>query len=267
MLRTTKKSMKFFALFLLLPAFSASAVRPVVANVASREDSVIIEKRRIVLVRRGKFVRDFPDRRRAVINYPFIRSGPSSAAVLRKVRSSLEFKNIFGTSLAEYRADTWLSEFDYEVNYNRNFILDITFMQSGIAAYPDTHTKHFAISLKTGDVIKARDVFKAAALRSLAELVDRKLQQEINETRRDVLQQPDTTAEEKQSLQEQFSQLKFQPENLDEFSISDKGITFLYDAGFPHVIQALEPVGKYFFSYAELRSFIRPEGQLGIFVR
>lgn len=267
MLRTSKKSMRFFILLLLLLAFYGSAVQPVAATVFSRDDSVVIEKRRIVLVRRGKFIRDFPERRRAVINYPFIKSGLSSAAVLRKVRALLQFKNIFDTSLAEYRADTWLSEFDYEVNYNRNFILDITFTQSGVAAYPDTHSKHFAINLKTGEVIKARDVFKSASLRTLAEMVDKKLQEEINETRRDVMQQPDTTAEEKQSLQEQFAQLKFQVEHLDEFSISDKGITFLYDAGFPHVIQALEPVGKYFFSYAELRSYIKPEGQLGSFVR
>jgi hypothetical protein len=268
MLRTTKKSMRFFTLVLLLMAFCGSAVRPAAAAATApgRDDSVVIEKRRIVLVRRGKLVRDFPERRRAVINYPFIRSGLSNAAVLRKVRALLQFKNIFDTSLAEYRADTWLSEFDYEVNYNKNFILDITFMQSGMAAYPDTHTKHFAISLKNGDVIKARDVFKPASLRTLAGMVDKKLQQEIDETRRDVAQSSDT-AEEKQSLQEQFSQLKFQVENLDEFSISDKGITFLYDAGFPHVIQALEPVGKYFFSYAELRSFIKPEGPLGSFVR
>jgi hypothetical protein len=267
MLRTTRKSIRFFILFLLLLAFSGSAVKPVAATGLIRDDSVVIEKRRIVLVRRGKFIRDFPERRRAVINYPFIKSGLSSAAVLRKVRSLLQFKNIFDTSLAEYRADTWLSEFDYEVNYNKNFILDITFTQSGMAAYPDTHSKHFAISLKTGEVIKARDVFKPAALRNLAELVDKKLQEEINEIRRDVAQAPDSTPEDKQAFQEQFAQLKFQVENLDEFSIGDKGITFLYDAGFPHVIQALEPVGKYFFSYAELRSFIKTEGPLGSFVR
>lgn len=263
----TKESMRFFILVLLLFALCGSSLKPAVALTTSREDSVVIEKRRVVLVRRGKFVRDFPDRRRAVINYPVIRSGLSNAAVLRKVRSLLQLKNVFDTSLAEYRADTWLSELDYQVNYNKNFILDITFTQSGIGAYPDTHTKHFAISLKTGEVIKAVDVFKPASLKTLAEMVDRKLQEEISEIRRDITQQPDTTAEDKQSLQEQFAQLRFQVENLNDLSISDKGITFFYDAGFPHVIQALEPVGAYLFSYAELRSFIKPEGQLGSFIR
>jgi hypothetical protein len=43
-------------------------------------------------------------------------------------------------------------------------------------------------------------------------------------------------------------------------------VTFLYDAGFPHAIQALEPNGNYFFSYAELRPFIKKDGLLGTFI-
>jgi hypothetical protein len=222
----------------------------------------VIEKRRIVILRKGKFVRDFPERRKAVINYPFIKSGASNAAVLGRVRSLLQVRNIFDTSLAEYRADTWLDEFDYQVNYNENFILDITFTQNGMAAYPDGQTRHFAINLKTGNVIKASDVFKPQALKTLTAMVGRKLQEEIKEILKDNANSSDT-AEEKQSVREQLEALKFQASNLNDFSISDKGVTFLYDAGFPHVIQALEPAGQYFFSYAELRSYIKPDGPLG----
>jgi hypothetical protein len=60
---------------------------------------------------------------------------------------------------------------------------------------------------------------------------------------------------------------KFESENLNEFEIGSRGLTFLYDAGFPHVIQALQPNGRYFFSYAELKPFIRPDSALGQFVR
>ena len=85
------------------------------------------------------------------------------------------------TSLAEYREDTWLEEFTFKVNYNKNYILDITFTQSGSGAYPDTHTKHFAINLKNGSVIKASDVFVDDKLGSLAALVNRKLQSELKQ--------------------------------------------------------------------------------------
>jgi hypothetical protein len=251
----------------LLFIFSGSAVQPLKAATLSPGDSVVIAKKRTVIVRSGKLVRDFPTRRRAVINYPLITSGAGSPAALRKVRALLQLKNIFGTSLAEYKADTWLDEFDYKVNYNKNSILDITFTQSGMGAYPDDHSKHFAINLKTGDVIKARDAFKPSAIKTLAAMADRKLREELEENLKAVAQDKDSTPEDKQSLREQFDGLKFQVDNLDEFSINGKGITFLYDAGFPHVIQAYEPVGQYFFSYAELRSFIKPDGPLGSFAR
>ena len=61
--------------------------------------------------------------------------------------------------------------------------------------------------------------------------------------------------------------LQYKIEDLDNFSVSSKGVTFLYDAGYPHAIQAFEPVGRYFFSFAELKGFIKPDGPLGQFIR
>lgn len=263
-----KEKMRFsIILFSLLFIFGGHAVEPAAATTTTTtprgEDRVTIEKRKVVIVRTGKFVRDFPTRRRAVISYPFIKSGANNAAVLRKVRALLQIKNIFDTSLAEYREDTWLDEFDYKVNYNKNFILDITFMQNGMGAYPDGQTKNFAISLKTGELIKARDIFKPEALQTLAAMVDKRLQEENERTIKESTGDAALTEEDKAMLRA----LKFEVANLDDFSISDKGITFLYDAGFPHVIQALEPAGEYFFSYSELRPYIKPEGAVGLLAR
>jgi hypothetical protein len=261
--------MRFLTLFFVLSfVFFGNAAQPVAAaTTILPADRVVIEKRKVVIVRTGKFVRDFPSRKRAVISYPFVRSGAGNAAALRKIRALLQVKNIFDISVAEYRADTWLDEFDYKVNYNKNFILDIAFTQNGMGAYPDGQTRNFVINLKTGEVIKARDVFKADALKTLAEMVNRKLQEENEQTLNELKQDSSVTDEDRNYYREQYAQLKFEIKNLDDFSINDKGVTFLYDAGFPHVIQALEPNGQYFFSYAELRSFIKPEGQLGIFAR
>jgi hypothetical protein len=251
--------MRYLIFSLLLFTSVAHAASPAVASTSAALPSVVIQKRRIVLVRSGKFARDFPDRKRAIINYPIV-VGPRNSVVLRKVRALFDFKNIFETSLAEYRADTWLSEFDYKVNYNRNFILDITFRQEGMAAYPDVHTKHFAINLRNGELIKAADAFNSSSLDELAALVDKKLQTENQETIRD-------SGDDRETARDLLKDLKFTASNLDEFSISDKGITFLYDAGFPHAVQALQPVGEYFFSFAELKSYIKPDGPLGIFIR
>jgi hypothetical protein len=246
--------------FLLLASVSyATPSSPIAAAAEEGMPSVVLQKRRVVIVRTGKFVRDFPERKRAVVNYPVV-VGPRNSAVLRKIRALFDFKNIFGSSLAEYRRDTWLSEFDYKVNYNRNFILDITFMQDGIGAYPDTHTKHFAINLRNGELIRAADAFNSSSLDELAALVDKKLQTENQETIRD-------SGDDRETARDLLKDLKFKASNLDEFSISDKGVTFLYDAEFPHVVQAFQPVGQYFFSFAELKGYIKDGGPLSVFVR
>lgn len=229
-------------------------------------DSVIVTRKRIVLTRTGQQVKEFPERRRAVVVYPII-SGLSDATVLRKVRALLELKNIFDSSLAEYRQDTWLEEFDYKINHNQNHILDITFTQMGTAAYPDSQSKHLAINLKTGTLLRATDGFHANKLDELARLVDKKLQSEVAELIVEANRDPHQDQDGKQNIVDALEQQKFQTQHLDDYSVGAKGVTFLYDAGFPHVIRALQPTGEYFFSYEELKPFIKSNGPLGQFVR
>jgi hypothetical protein len=260
MRRGLQIGMRYLILSLLLLVSASYAALPARAVPAESFPSVVIQKRRIVIVRTGKFVRDFPDRKRAIVSYPVV-VGPRNSTVLRKVRALFDFKNIFDTSLAEYRADTWLSEFDYKINYNRNFILDITFTQDGVGAYPDTHTKHFTINLRNGEVIRATDAFDSSSLSALAAMVDKKLQAEIQQSLTEL------SGEDKETATELLKDVKFARGNLDDFSVNEKGVTFLYDAGFPHAVQAFEPVGSYFFSFAELKPYIKREGPLGIFIR
>ncbi len=230
---------------------------------AFAQDRVIIQRRRIVLTRPPKIARQFPDRKTAIVVYPVV-SG-LNAEVLRKVRAIISFKNIFDYSLDEYRNDSWLSEFGYTVNYNRDNMLDITFRQSGVAAYPDDQEKHFLIDLRNGQIVKAVDVFEPSKLGQIAALVDRSLQKEIARLAKENAASTDSDAEQKESIKGAYENLKFETQNLDDFIVGPSGVTFVYDAGFPHVIQALEPKGRYFFSFEMLRGVIRPDGLLGRF--
>ena len=177
----------------------------------------------------------------------------------------MQVKNAFDSSLAEYRQDSWLSEFTFKVNYNKNYILDITFTQSGSGAYPDTHTKHIAINLKDGSVIKASEVFVDDKLETLAALVNGKLQSELKKILKEN-SEPGSDAEDTRIIKESQRVLEFKSENLDDFSVGERGLTFLYDAGYPHAIQAFEPNGRYFFSYSELKPYLKRDGLLGQFV-
>ena len=240
--------------FLSLLSLSGCAAQPARAETKPADDRVIIKRRRIVLVRPRSLAKEFPHKKTAIVVYPVI-SGLRNPAVLRRVRAALDFKNIFETSLDEYRNDTWLSEFTYTVNYNKDYMLDITFQQSGSAAYPDDQSKHFLFNLKDGSVVKATDVFEPGKLTALAAMIDQKLQSEIKQI----------IKENGEEAGDAHNALKFEVANLDDFSVGPRGVTFLYDAGFPHVIKALQPVGQYFVSYATLRNYIKSDGLLGRF--
>lgn len=229
-------------------------------------DHVIIQRRRIVLVRSRELAKQFPDRKRAIITYPVV-SGVSNRAVLSRVRSALAFKNLFDYSLSAYRNDSWLSEFTYVVNYNSNYILDITFTQSGMAAYPDEQSKHLLINLRDGHIVKALDVFESGKLNSLAALVNRELQREIKQITKENAESNATEPDVKEAISGAHENLRFEVENLQNFSVGRKGVTFLYDAGFPHVIKAVEPGGRYFFSYSALSEYIKHDRLLGRFQR
>jgi hypothetical protein len=252
-MKSFRRSLRVLTLPIVLSAVSATV---------AAQDHVIIQPKRVVIIRTGKDVRDSPDRRKAILRYPIIK-GLSNAIALRRIQNTLSLKNASGSSLAEFRREPGLLSFDYKVNYNRNYLLDITFSGEAMGAYPETYTKHFLISLESGKVLKAADVFNPQSFAALAHLADQKLKDEITELLQANEEDKSSDADERSMIKEQLSGLKFGVKNLDEFSASDKGVTFLYDAHFRHAIRALEPAGEYFFSYAELRHFIKRNGPLG----
>ena len=252
-----------FFLFLLNSPVSLSQARQVRGQAGT--DRAVVRPRTVVIIRRGALIKDFPEKKRATVTYPVI-SGLKDAQVLCRVQAILQVKNVFDSSIAEYREDNWLEEFRYEVNYNKNNILDITFTQDGAGAYPDTQTRHFAISLKNGRIIKASDVFIASSLPVLRTMLDGKLQSELKEILKS-LKDSKSDPEDVRIASEAQEPQGYTIENLDDFEVGAKGITFLYDAGYPHVIQAFEPNGRYFFSYSELKPFVRRDGPLGQFIQ
>jgi len=252
-----------FLLLLFTAPQSLSQVRQV--TVQSSTDRAVVRPRTVVIIRRGALIKDFPNKKRAIVTYPVI-SGLKNAQVLGRVQAILPVKNVFDSSIAEYRDDNWLEEFSYKVNYNKNNILDITFTQDGSGAYPDTQTRHFAINLKNGNVIKASDVFIATSLPTLRTMLDGKLQIELKEIL-ESLKDSKSDPEDIRIASEAQEPQGYTIENLDDFEVGAKGITFLYDAGYPHVIQAFEPNGRYYFSYSELKPFIKRDGPLGQFTQ
>ena len=65
---------------------------------------------------------------------------------------------------------------------------------------------------------------------------------------------------------EYFGRARFTAVELNAFSPNDKGVTFYYDYEFPHFAAGMQPDGAYFFSWGELKPFVKKDGVFGRFV-
>lgn len=186
-----------------------------------------------------------------------------SAALNKKVETAISYEKNARFNLKEELTEIqWLEEASYEVNYNKNGILDVTIWLSGSGAYPSVYQKTVVVNLKTGAQVRPQDVF--TNLGRLAATVKEAQQEEIKTATEEYKKDPETADFDGA---EYFRDADFTVKNLDEFTVSDKGVTFIYNYGFPHVVLALEPEGRFFYSWAELKPFIRRDGLLARFAR
>ena len=183
-------------------------------------------------------------------------------AIAKKVETAVSYEKNFEFDIQEEINEIqWLEEAVYKVDYNQNGILGITLTVIGSGAYPSEHSKPVIVNLKTGEKISAKTVFT-----KLSELAAKCRQAQRAEIEKGIIEIKEQNPDEDNPAS-LFENAEFAVKNLDEFTVSDKGITFWYDYGFPHVIQAYQPAGRFFFNWAQLKPFIRRDGLLARFVR
>lgn len=185
------------------------------------------------------------------------------AALNKKIENAVSPERVFNINVKEEINEIhWLDNAEYEVGYNKNGVLSIAITIDGSGAYPSMYTKYVVVDTKTGTRVKAADVF--VKLPELARFADKSLQTRIRKAIADL--KKDST-EDEASMKEMLAGKKFAAENLEFFSVNEKGVTFYFDYGFPHVAMALEPERNFFFTYNQLKPFIKPNGLLNQFVR
>jgi hypothetical protein len=218
--------------------------------------SVKITGKKVTYKRTGTNV---PDHRKTFsLNYPKV-----AGATGKKIESILDYEKNFNFKIQEEIKETyWLEIADYEVKYNKDSILQVDLFIEGSAAYPSGSTKRIIINSKTGTRVKPSDVF--TNLNDLAAL-NRKMQEA--EMKNAVAEYKKDADSADFDPSEYFNNAKFTAENLWAFTVSEKGITFHYDYEFPHVVQALQPEGNYFLSWAQLKPYIKKDGLFAVFVR
>lgn len=193
------------------------------------------------------------------IQFPVL-SGLADQSLLSRLRTAVLPQQVFKGSLAEMEKDPWLEAVEYIVCCNRHSILDVSYRLSGMAAYPDFYDECITLDLKTGKPLRARDLFIASRLPELASRINQAMQAEIHKT----IQK--AGSDERADVQRLLSAAVFTVKDMTQFTVSAQGVSFTYTFGFPHVLKAAEPNGEYFFSFAALRPFIRPDGPLEAFL-
>lgn len=196
-----------------------------------------------------------------VVTYPKVKA--ATPALSKKIETEISYQKNSNLNLREELNDIqWLEEASYEVNYNKNGLLDVALSMEGSAAYPSSFTQYVVIDLKSGNRVRPQDIFTNLA--GLAAKGRRAQLAEIKKAQAEYKKDPESKDFDGN---EYFKEAKFGIKELNEFTISDKGVTFLYEYGFPHVVLALQPDGRYFFSWAELKPFIKRGGLLAKLVR
>ena len=239
-------------LFLILIALAVPGTHNQSPAKAPFDEYAIVTPRRIEWTR-GKG----EDRHTTVMIRPVV-TGLRSP-VLKRIRKELEVKKILGFYYRFYKHRQMFG-LDYRVTHNRNHILAITFSWN---AYFAEHEKGVVFDLRDGGLIKVQDLFLENTVPELVKLINQKLQAELEEMLRN--------SDEKDQLRYAWKEaennpLIFTAEDLDEFQINEKGIIFFYHAGFSHQRKWAEPEGHYFFTYSELKNFLKPGTVVSQFV-
>lgn len=220
--------------------------------------SVKITSRKTVYKRKNPEASDY--KRTFTITYPKV-SGVS-AALIKKIEANLSFEKAFEFSLRDEISTSYgLDSADFTVLYNKFGILNVELSEDVSGAYPSTYNKSVVINTKTGERVKAADIFT-----KLSELAAKVKKSQAAEIKKGIalLKKENIDAE---NAAEYFNNTDYKTENLDDFSVSDKGITFRYDYEFAHAMLALQPDGRFFYSWAQLKPFIKRDGLLARFVR
>jgi hypothetical protein len=190
------------------------------------------------------------------ITWPTVRA--SSSALSRKIEGALSYEKAFSfTVKEEIREIQWLESATYEVIYNKGNVLCVSLNIEGSGAYPDGSTKYIVVDTSTGAKQTPAMVF--ADLKGLASLVAKDQKKEIALAIKEIKKDPEFQDPDPSTL---FADSKFTSADLKNFSVTRSGVTFHYDYGFPHVIQALQPSGEFKYSWAQIRPFLKPGGLL-----
>jgi hypothetical protein len=236
-----------------MKAKSALAIATLALTVSAASADVTITPRKQTY-RRPKPIADH--KRTFTVTWPKVKA--SSVAIARKIEAALSYEKAFDFTIAEEtREIQWLESATFQVLYNKGAILCVALSIEGSGAYPDGSTKYVVVDTRTG--MKQTPAMVFTNLNGLAAMVVGDQKKEIAAAIKEIKKDPDLRDPDPSLL---FTDSNFTAEDLNGFSVNAKGVTFHYDYGFPHVIQALQPAGEFTYDWSQMKPYLKAGGLL-----
>ena len=187
-------------------------------------------------------------------------------AARKRLEATAGLKAGFDMSLEECKKEvaegTWLRSIDYEVDFNRNDILSLTYMMEGMGAYPTGTVRPISVRISTGKPLGVEETFRPEGRKTLAGFIDQRLQKAIK------AKLAELEPGDREELRDMLANRKggkpvFRIKNLEGFEVVEDGVAFFYEFDFNHATLAWEPEESFVLSFQELWTFLDKKGPLG----
>lgn len=215
-----------------------------------------------------KTTMDHPPGCERTIAYPVVmKEALANQLLAKRIQSCLSLERVLGNSpdaLIDEARQGDLSNVEYRVNYNRNYLVDADYTQEYLSAFPSQSSTHVLVNIKTGQVVRAKDAFLSSALPRLKIMIKQKQQVAA---RAQLKKHAKDEGELETFKREVAKSQQYLPIDANNFAVNDSGIMFIYNWQFPHAILGWEPDNRYFFSFQTLKPFIRNDGPLEQFIK
>lgn len=172
---------------------------------------------------------------------------PRFQQITRKAAEAIEAKLSFDELLYDKVADIKTDyadcacgtiSLDYDLLYQNDSLITLVFQTEFLRAYLSYHTQYFTFNYKTGKQLTYSDFIPASKEKRIFEQLNKELAKRV---------------EEMEEGHEQLADFKIDAEQVKNFSLDDKGITFHIEYPLSRYLIAIAPDTDYFVSWKELK--------------
>ncbi|HEX7666767.1 MAG TPA: hypothetical protein VF407_19700 [Polyangiaceae bacterium] len=186
--------------------------------------------------------------------------GPEAARIM----PNLTFKALIGDDETELVGGT-ITALDFEVVLDDARLLTIAITEDTMGAYPSSNVLTDSFDWTTGKKIGG-EAFAADKKAKLVKLLDKRVHDAWKAKKAELLKtkpQPNECGPDIAKESMDGNGPSFTAAMLDGVSATKDGVTFDFDFGFPHVIQACSPEVDLSLPWADVKAFVDPKGPFG----